>query len=485
MAIEITEFANVDISVSPVGVSGGNFGILGFLTLSSDNAINTILPAERARAYTSLASVAGDWAADSEVFKAATAFYSQTPTPTDFVVLMSYSTAQSATLVGGGHDLLEEIKAISTGTFNITIDGNAVALTGVDFSAETSLVTVAASLTTLLQAGAAGSLVEYGAYGFIVTSALAGATSTITFGTGTVATALGLESYQGALSGGLDTETPVDSLAAIAVAGINYVGLVTHKTMRDIVGVANGATTLEIAQFCEADKKIFMNTTNSLSVLNSAISTDVASVLKTATLRYTLTTFSKNYNLYTSASVFGRAASVNFSAIGSTITLNLKQMPGITAEDLTPAEFGVLRSKYASAVVQIGNTANGYTDSRMASGSWLDTTHGLMWLENRCEVDMFNLLYQSNTKIPYTQVGINMCASILDRSLQAAVRNGLCGPGYLPDGTYLPEGYLISSVSLADVPSSDKGNRVYKGLSFVMVGAGAMHEVTVQGSFAE
>ena len=32
MAIEISEFAQVSISVSPTGVASGNFGILGFLT---------------------------------------------------------------------------------------------------------------------------------------------------------------------------------------------------------------------------------------------------------------------------------------------------------------------------------------------------------------------------------------------------------------------------------------------------------------------
>ena len=65
MAIEITEFANVSISVSPTGVSAGNFGILGFLTSDSDLNIagKGILPAERARSYTSLASVSSDWQA--------------------------------------------------------------------------------------------------------------------------------------------------------------------------------------------------------------------------------------------------------------------------------------------------------------------------------------------------------------------------------------------------------------------------------------
>ena len=32
MTIEMTEFVDVSISISPTGVSGGNFGILGFLT---------------------------------------------------------------------------------------------------------------------------------------------------------------------------------------------------------------------------------------------------------------------------------------------------------------------------------------------------------------------------------------------------------------------------------------------------------------------
>ena len=89
MAIEITEFANVTISVSPTGVAGGNFGILGFLTTDADVNENSIYPigsAERSRAYTGIAGVLSDWDAITEVAKAATAFYAATPTPTDFVV---------------------------------------------------------------------------------------------------------------------------------------------------------------------------------------------------------------------------------------------------------------------------------------------------------------------------------------------------------------------------------------------------------------
>lgn len=487
MAIEITEFADVNISVSPTGVSGGNFGILGFLTNDTDLATNAIGTAERARSYTSLASVAADWSASSEVYLAAIAFYGQTPTPRDFTVLMAFETDQPALLNGGGSDTLAELVAASwngAGVVTITVDGVESAVTDLDLSGAATEAAVAAALETAINLAGATCTVEAGAYGYKVFGVTTGATGTITAATGDAAEALGLLAHQAKAADGLDAETPVAALAAADTQGIEFVGLVTNKAYRDVLAGAVGTTTLEIASWANAADKIFCNTTNDLSVLNSALSTDVASLIKSASLP-TLTSFSKNPSLYPSASVFGRAASVNFEAIGTTITLNLKQMPGITAEDLTPAEFAVLRSKYASAVVKIGKSTNAYTDSRLGSGSWLDTKHGLLWLENRMETDLFNLLYVSNTKIPFTQTGINTAVGVVEGSLRAAVRNGLCAPGYLADGTYLPEGFRVDSVALADVPVGDLGSRTYRGISFVMKGAGALHELEVAGSFTE
>lgn len=485
MAIETTTFSDVSISVTPVGVSGGNFGILGFVALSSDTATNPILSAERSRSYTSLASVGIDWPTTSEPYKAAIAFYSQTPTPTDFKVLMSYDVAQKAVLVGGATATVAELAALSSDSLTITIDGTEYSSATLDLSTATTFDEVATLVTAAVDAVISGAVCTYGTYGFTMTGNTSGAAGTIGFATGNIAEALGFAQWQGSISQGLDVETVTTSLAASLNKGIDWVGTDLDASLRDVTGGTSGNNTLDIANWCEAAKRIFVNTTNDLSVLNSAITTDVASQLKGATLRFSLTTFSKTPSQYPSSSVFGRVASVNFNSIGSTLTLNLKQMPTVSVEDLTPGEFAVLRSKYASAVVRIGANVNAFTDSRMASGSWLDTTHGLMWLENRAEVDMFNFMYQDGDKVSYTQTGINTAAEVLDGSLSAAVRNGLCAPGYLPDGTYLPEGYVINSVAMADVASSDKGNRVYSGLTFKMVGAGALHEIAVNGSFSE
>ena len=495
MAIEITEFANVSISVSPTGVAGGNFGILGFLTVDTDLAFTGkgITPAERARSYTSLASVGGDWQTSSEVYKAANAFYAQTPTPTDFTVLMAFETAQVASLIGGGTLTAEEIIANESGwadsSLAMTIDGVTATIADLVISGgDATYAGIAGELqAALITAGATGTVVTHNGYQFVVSGATSGATGAITFAsTSDAALALGLSASSAKLSQGIDAETAVDGLAANLTAGVEWIGLVTNKKFRDYTGgiFGSGESAEDIGVWAEGAKKIFCNTTNDLTTLTSG-ATNTASAMKGRTLRFSLTTFSRDILAYPSASVFGRAASVNFSAIGSTITLNLKQMPTVASEDLTPSEFANMKSYFCSAIVQIGKSVNAYTDSRMASGSWLDTTHGLLWLENRAEVDMFNLLYVNNTKVPYSQDGVNTAIGTLERSLQAAVSNGLCAPGYLPDGTYLAEGYVVFSVPSANTPSSDKGNRVYNGLSFKMVGAGALHEVTVSGEFSE
>ena len=501
MAIEITEFANVSISVSPTGVAGGNFGILGFLTTDADEALTGkgITSAERARAYTSLASVGGDWSTLSEVYKAANAFYAQTPTPTDFVAMVNFRTAQESVLLGGGSETPAELVANSANwstdevggeLLTLTLDGTAVSVdaSGISAASPVDHDSIATILSALVNGVVAGATVTHNGYQFVIEGATAGASAgLITAADDTpAARALGLTQASARTIAGIDAETATESLTGVVNTGTEFIGLVTHKLFRDAAFADDsGDSAVDIAVWAEGNKRIYCNTTNDLTTLTNGSTSCVAAKLQSRTLRFSLTTFSRDVNAYPSASVFGRAASVNFSAIGSTITLNLKQMPTIAAENLSPAEFGALRSYNASAVVKIGKTVNAYTDSRMASGSWLDTTHGLLWLENRCEVDMFNLLYVNNTKVGYTQVGVNTTVATLERSLRGAVRNGLCAPGFLPDGTYLPEGFVVTYVPLADVPSSDKGNRTYRGLSFKMVGAGALHEVEVSGEFSE
>lgn len=487
MAIEITQFTKVNIAVSPQGEAAGDFGILGFLT-DEVSASNPITSAERYRSYTSLKSVGTDWATSSEVYKAATAFYSATPTPTEFVVLMQYKSFQAAKILGGTHLPFAEL-VTTTGDLTINVDGSDVTVQSLDFSGEIDMAGIVVKLNSEFNNELVFSYDDNAKRIMMKSQGSAVGTSLIEFPEGDMAEALGLTQWQGTHAYASPAETVVDALNQNVQTAVEFTGLVLNKQYRDNTteptALGGDSIVPAVAAWADASNKIFCNTTNNLGVLQSSVTSDIASVLQGAGHTNTLTTFSRYPSLYPSAAVFGRASTVNFGATASTITLNLKQLSGVIGEDLTPSQYASLKDKNASAVIKIGKSVSAYSDSRMSNGGFFDSVHGLMWLKNRIEVDMFNLLYRTTTKIPYTQTGINIVKSTLERSLQAAVRNGLSASGYTPLGKYLPDGFEVTAIPLASVPTDDKTNRIYQGISFEMVGSGALHGVVISGTFSE
>lgn len=297
------------------------------------------------------------------------------------------------------------------------------------------------------------------------------------------------------------SQTAKDFVVIRAVAGVNwgdsagqamergarFIALVLPSSDRDFLNAGHRWSRFVVAEWCEANKVIFMHVTeNPESLLpDTSTSTDMASLCKKAGFRYTMLIYSSQTGEHANCAAFGRAANVNFEGIGSTITLNLKNIRNITPEDISISQLRNLKDKNCSAVVEIGKGDAALTDSKVSSGSWLDTTHGLMWLENKIEVDMFNFMYVNSDKIPYTQAGINMTKAVLQKSLESGIRNGFLAPGYLADGTFLSTGYRVYAEPLDNTSASDKSNRVYKGLRFSCTGSGALHELQVNGSFSE
>ena len=67
--------------------------------------------------------------------------------------------------------------------------------------------------------------------------------------------------------------------------------------------------------------------------------------------------------------------------------------------------------------------------------------------------------------------------------LDEAVNNGLIAPGETVDQEFLQTGYDITSIPVADINQSDVDRRFYGGLSFRVLGAGAIHRVQINGVF--
>ncbi len=493
MSIPVLSVVNVSIAVGAVFPARAGFGTLNIVTAET----GVIGIAERIRSYSNLDGVTADWPANSEVVAAATAYFSQQPKPTSLRVSMRYPTAQAAQLRGGSvaddATNLALFNAISDGSFDITMDTVQNDVTVLDFSAAADMDAVAAIIETGLQAEVGGSYATstcvYDQGRFFINSGSTGASSTINFltavspATGTdISSLLQMQQGEGTKTDGVDAETITASLNVIQNINSDWYGLMFTKEVRDGVQVNGEDAVVAAAAWCEARIKVFGNTSNDLDVLDSVTTNDIASVLKLAAYRRTMTTFSSYPNQYPSASILGRAFTVNFNQPDSTLTLKFKQMPGITVEDLTVSQKSVLDSKFANALIEVGSSFM-FAESFMGNGVFFDEVHGIDWLQNAIETNVFGYLLTRTTKVPYTNKGVAAIEQQVVKALDEAVRNGLIAPGETIDGEFLGTGYKTTLIPVEDINQSDVEARKYPGLSFVVLGAGAIHSVQINGVF--
>ena len=493
MSIPVSSVVNVSIAVGAVFPARAGFGTLNIITAET----GVIGIAERIRSYSNLDGVTADWPADSEVVAAATAYFSQQPKPTQLRVSTRYPTAQAAQLRGGSvvddATNLGIFNAITDGSFDITMDTVQNDVTGLNFSGAADMDAVAVIIETALQLEAGGSYAAstcvYDQGRFFINSGSTGVTSTINFlsavdpVTGTdISSLLQMRQGEGTKTDGVDAETITASLNTIQNINPDWYGFMFTKEVRDGVQINAEDAVVAAAAWAEARVKVFGNTSNDLDVLDSVTTTDIASVLKLAAYRRTITTFSSYPDQYPSASILGRAFTVNFSQPNSTLTLKFKQMPGITVEDLTVSQKSVLDSKKANALIEVGASFM-YAESWMASGVFFDEVHGIDWLQNAIETNVFGYLLTRTTKVPYTNKGIAAIEQQVIKALDEAVVNGLIAPGETIDGEFLGTGYKTIIIPAEDINQSDVEARHYPGLSFVVLGAGAIHSVQINGVF--
>lgn len=493
MGIPVSSVVNVSIAIGATFPARAGFGTLNIVTAET----GVIGIAERIRSYSNLDGVAADWPADSEVVAAATAYFSQQPKPTSLKVSTRYPTAQAGQLRGGAvvdnAANLALFTAISDGSFAISIDGSAQDITGLDFSADTDLDGVASAIETALQAVGSGGFTSatctHDGTRFYINSGSTGVSSTVSFLTavsptsGTdISSLLQMRQGEGTKTDGVAAETITASLNAIQNVDPDWYGLLFTKEVRDLVAINTEDAVEAAANWANARVKVFFNTTNDLDSYDSVTTTDIGSELQAANLRRVITTFSSYPDQYPSASIAGKAFTVNFNQPNSTITLKFKQLPGITVEKLTQNQKAVLDSKNINALIDVGGNSM-FAESYMANGVFFDEVHGVDWLQNAIQTNVFGYLYTRDTKVPYTDKGVAALQQQVTNALDEAVRNGLIAPGETIDGDFLPNGYRVTVVPVSDINQSDKEARNYPSISFVVIGAGAIHSVQIDGVF--
>src|SRR5450830_9252 len=478
-SVPISEYINVGIALAPTPEGLAGFGQLVMMSKSANTGTTPINKDERIRKYSSMTSVAADYTDGTEINKAATAYYAQVPRPIYFMVGLIDGTNTAAHATGSTAPNLVAVQAVTAGGFTITIDGALVVITAVDLSGAVSFAAAALIVQGKLAVQKPGTTCTYDGTHFVITSPTTGVTSTITVASsdvGGLAAALGV--LTAVLTQGQASETPAQALTACEQVDNSFYGIVLDKEFDDTQAAYDAAV------WAQARTKKFFNTTNDPVALTNTNGMTIAGLISSSSLGNTLSTYAPVAGSYAGASVAGRAFTVNFEGTNTTITLMYKKLPTTPVARITTGQNANLNKINCNVFLDVGGNSF-FAESKMGDGSWFDTKHGLDWLQNRIETDVFNLMYRSNTKVPYTDTGVSMIIQKVEQGLRQGVTNGLIAPGYTTDGEYLELGYRIDYIPVGDVSSADKGTRIYKGISFIAVGAGAIHKVTITGSFSE
>lgn len=482
--LSVSDVVSVNVLLAPTAAVGRNFGSL--LIVGTSPVIDAT---ERLRDYTTLAAVASDFGTTAPEFLAAQAFFSQSPMPSHVKIGIWAQNGAPASLKGAtmtpaqAATALAAIQAVTAGTFTITIGATVETLTALDFSTSANMNAVAAVIQARITP--AGSCTWDGTK-FIINTATATAASVITYATSPtgvdVAGLMGLKATSGgpALVAGIDPETAVKAVQVLTSMTSGWYAMTLAPT-----GPVLDTVYLQVAAMIEgsAPVRVFGITLSSQASYNPTSQTDLGAMLSLSNYSRTITQFSSNP--YAICSFFGRALGVNFQGSKTVLTMKFKQEPGVIAELLTESQSAALTAKHINEFVRYANATAIIQEGWMANGRFWDEVHGLDWLSNQVQTDLFNVFYQSLTKIPQTDDGVHVLLTQVEATLSQAVVNGLIAPGVwnaegfgqLSRGDLLPKGFYVYAPLIATQSQADREARKAPVLQAAIKMAGAIHSV--------
>jgi hypothetical protein len=433
--------ASAIVSVNPGVISaGGNALVLNGLMLTT----NTAIPIGAVQPFASQLAVANFFgAASSEASLAAnyfSGFDNSTQKPGN-LLFSQYPTAPVAAYLRGGSlaaMTLTQLQALS-GTLTVTVDGAAKTSTSVNLSSATSFSNAATMITA---AFTSGPTVTYDSQraAFVVTSGTTGASSTMSFATGTLAAGLNLTSATGAvLSQGAIAATPSGAMNAIISITQNWAAfmpifepVIADKTAFATWTAAQNNRYAYIQYDTDANAVVSGNTTSfGAQVIANSYSGSVpisGSAVTAAAAGSTLGAMLPPI----AAFVLGSIASIDFARTNGRITFAFKSQSGLAAVVADQTTANTLQANGYNFYGAYATANQGFTffypGSVGGKFTWLDEYINEVWMNSQLQLAMMTLLTQV-TSVPYNTAGYALIDAACADPIKAALNFGAIRAG--------------------------------------------------------
>jgi hypothetical protein len=356
------------------------------------------------------------------------------------VLFAQYNAAAVAAFLRGGNVsalTISQLQAI-TGTLIITVNGTQHTVAAVDLSADNSFSAAAATLQTLLVAASAPVTVAYDSVSgaFVITDTTTGATSTISYCTGTAAASLKLQAAQGAVtSQGADAAVPGTFMDALYAADSTWAAFMTVQNPDN----SGNANKLAFAAWTSANNVAYVCWDTDTSPTTQVPATSSLGYL-IAQASYGGTCLIYSLDNTIAAFTLGSAASINFQETNGRITFAFKSQAGIVAD--------VTSSTVANNLAgnpQTSGRGNGYNfygaygaanagftwfQRGFVSGPylWLDSFVDQIWLTRSFQLSALNF-FKAVKSVPFTTAGYTQLEQALQDVIDAGLNFGAFAPG--------------------------------------------------------
>lgn len=437
----IDRIVSVQIALNTAGISKEGFSTL-LIVGESTNAL------ARVSSYTSSVQMTDDGYSETDpLYLMAADFFSQIPHPNVLKVgRRQVDTVQVTTknvLAEGGVYTLSVTSADATNTYTYTVasgDGSAKILGG--------LATAMATDPT-------------------VTAVYADATLTLTNKVTGTAFVVKVDKNL-TKTNGASSETIAETMAACVAYDPDFYGIaMTSRANADILAMANWA---------EANNKLFGTCVSGSDVLDGSDNTDIASQLMLNNFYRTFSFYHEDSADYPEVAVMSRC----FTAVPGSETWANKRLAGVNIDPLTETQFNVLAAKNVNTFERFRNLSLTQT-GKVSAGEWIDVIRFRDWLAEEIKVNVLNVLV-NNEKVPYTDAGIAIIEGAIRQSLrQGQVNGGIAPVEYDEDGNK-NLGYTVTVPLAANISANQKASRILTDVKFTARLAGAIHVVEIKGS---
>ena len=446
-SLSLTNIISINVMNAPVGL--GAFNVNNLALFTSDSFLSNP-NSDTYRYYVSAQQVGIDFGTSSETYLQAVAVFSQQPN-----------------ILAGGGSLI-----VCPGFANTSLGTVTVAAAGTGYKV--------GDVLTLIQGTA-----QFGQV--TVTAVYAGGVTAVSIANVGVGytTGSGLSVAGGSGSGctitisTLTTETLSNAINRLSGL-IYFCGVISTS-----YGVNSTWGALANIIQAYADKILFLPSNTLSDVAAYFQSIQLATNYNTRCLLYLDTAL--NARLF-AASYASRLLSVNFQGSRTAITMNLKQLQGVTPDpNMTQTIYNqcmVAGADIYTAFAGVPGVAS------FGANKFADESFNLIWFVAALKVAGFNALAQSFTKIPQTESGMTSLKSSYKQVCEQAITNSYVAPGTWTGvdtfgnnndfiNNILTKGYYIYSAPVGQQTAALRATRQAPLIQIAIKESGAIHSSIV------